>query len=201
MRLLVGLGNPGETYTRNRHNIGFMAADLIVRLHRFSAWRNRFHGSISEGSIDGIKVLMLKPATFMNLSGQAVAAAAAFHKIDGNDIVVLHDDLDLPPGKVRVKRGGGAGGHNGLKSIDAHVGPDYWRVRFGIGHPGHRDAVLPWVLGNFSPTDSPWLSTVLDGVAAHIGVLLGGAPERFMTNLARDGSPANDTAKDPGGAH
>jgi PTH1 family peptidyl-tRNA hydrolase len=186
MRLLVGLGNPGGTYARNRHNIGFMAADEIVRRHDFSAWRSKFQGVIAEGMVDGVKLLVLKPDTFMNLSGQSVAAAAKFHKIALGDIFVLHDDLDLAPGKVRVKQGGGNGGHNGLKSIDAHLGPDYWRIRMGIGHPGHRDAVLSWVLGDFAKADEGWLTAVIGGVDKYLPVLLAGAPERFMTDVARD---------------
>ena len=139
MWLIVGLGNPGGSYARNRHNIGFMAADEIVRRHCFSPWRSKYQGQIAEGTIAGEKVLVLKPETYMNLSGQSVAAAARFHKIPNGNVIALHDEIDLPPGKVRVKKGGGAAGHNGLKSIDAHLGNDYWRVRLGIGHPGDKD--------------------------------------------------------------
>ncbi len=185
MWLLVGLGNPGGSYARNRHNIGFMAADEIVRRHCFSPWRAKFHGLLAEGSIAGEKCLLLKPDTFMNLSGQAVAAAARFHKIGNDHVLVLHDELDLPPGKVRVKTGGGAGGHNGLKSIDAHLGNDYRRVRLGIGHPGDKTLVTPWVLGDFAKADQDWLVPLLDGVADNLSLLLEGNDNGFMTRLAQ----------------
>ena len=185
MRLLVGLGNPGGAYARNRHNIGWMAADEIVRRHSFGSWRSRFHGQLAEGNLAGEKVLVLKPETYMNLSGQAVAAAVRFHKIANGDVLVLHDELDLPPGKVRVKRGGGAGGHNGLKSIDAHLGNDYWRIRLGIGHPGDKTLVTPWVLGDFAKADEAWLAPLLEAVAAQLPLLLGGDENAFMTRLAQ----------------
>jgi PTH1 family peptidyl-tRNA hydrolase len=185
MLLLVGLGNPGGAYARNRHNIGFMAADSIVRRHSFAAWRSKFHGHVAEGSIDGEKALVLKPATFMNLSGQAVAEAARFHKIEPERIIVFHDDLDLLPGKVRVKKAGGAGGHNGLKSIDAHLGNDYWRVRIGIGHPGHKDLVTPWVLSDFAKADELWLPALLDAVATYLPLLAAGNDSGFLTKLAQ----------------
>jgi PTH1 family peptidyl-tRNA hydrolase len=185
MRLLVGLGNPGESYARNRHNIGYLAADHIVRRHSFSGWRSRFQGRLAEGTVAGEKVLVLKPETFMNLSGQAVAAVARFLKILPADIVVVHDELDLRPGKVRVKRGGGAGGHNGLKSIDAHIGSEYLRVRLGIGHPGDKDLVTPWVLSDFAKTDETWLAPLLDAVAVQLPVLLAGDENAFMTRLAQ----------------
>ncbi|HXP96622.1 MAG TPA: aminoacyl-tRNA hydrolase [Telmatospirillum sp.] len=185
MLLLVGLGNPGGTYARNRHNVGFMAADEIVRRHSFAVWRSKFHAHVAEGSVDGEKALVLKPNTYMNLSGQAVAEAARFHKIELNRVIVFHDDLDLAPGKVRVKKGGGAGGHNGLKSIDAHLGNDYWRVRLGIGHPGHKDLVTPWVLGDFAKADALWLTPLLDAVATHLPLLLGGNDGGFMTKVAQ----------------
>ncbi|OIR07991.1 peptidyl-tRNA hydrolase [mine drainage metagenome] len=185
MWLLVGLGNPGGSYARNRHNIGFMAADEIVRRHCFSPWRAKFHGQLAEGAVKGEKCLILKPDTYMNLSGQAVAAAARFHKIGNDHVLVLHDELDLPPGKVRVKTGGGAGGHNGLKSIDAHLGNDYRRVRLGIGHPGDKTLVTPWVLGDFAKADQDWLLPLLDGVAEHLSLLLEGNDTGFMTRLAQ----------------
>ena len=185
MRLLVGLGNPGAVYAHNRHNIGYMAADEIVRRHGFSAWRAKFHGLAAEGTVNGEKLLLLKPGTYMNLSGQSVAAAARFHKIDNGDIVVLHDDLDLLPGKVRIKRGGGAGGHNGLKSIDAHLGNDYWRVRLGIGHPGDKLLVTPWVLGDFAKADETWLEPLLAALAAHLPSLLAGDHSGFLGHLAK----------------
>lgn len=199
MRLLVGLGNPGGTYARNRHNIGFMAADVIVRRHSFAAWRSKFQGQWSEGTIDGEKVAVLKPETYMNLSGQAVAAAARFLKIANSDIVVLHDELDLPPGKVRVKKGGGAGGHNGLKSIDAHLGNDYWRVRLGIGHPGHKDLVTAWVLNDFAKADVSWLIPLLDAVAGELPLLLAGNEGAFMNRLAQAVPAAKSPKPDPSG--
>lgn len=185
MWLIVGLGNPGGPYARNRHNIGFMAADEIVRRHSFSSWRSKHQGQVAEGSVDGEKVLVLKPETYMNLSGRSVAAAARFHKIANANVIVLHDELDLPPAKVRVKKGGGAGGHNGLKSIDAHLGNDYWRVRLGIGHPGDKALVTPWVLSDFAKADQDWLTPLLDTVAKEVFLLFQGNENGFMTRLAQ----------------
>lgn len=184
MRLVVGLGNPGAGYARNRHNIGFMAADELVRRHSFGPWRSKFQGDVADGSIGGEKVLILKPQTYMNLSGQSVAAAARFHKIAVADIVVLHDELDLMPGRVRVKRGGGAGGHNGLKSIDSHLGPDYLRVRLGIGHPGNKDLVTGYVLHDFAKADEAWLDPLLDALAQTMPALLAGDEAGFMNRVA-----------------
>ena len=149
MRLLVGLGNPGARYARNRHNIGFMATDAIARRHGFPTFRSRFKGELADAPIGGERVLLLKPQTFMNDSGESVGDAARFFKIPPDDIVVIHDEIDLRPGKLRVKRGGGNAGHNGLRSIDACLGPDYWRVRIGVGHPGIKELVQPYVLQNF----------------------------------------------------
>lgn len=185
MWLIVGLGNPGGSYAHNRHNIGFMAADEIVRRHSFSSWRSKYQGQAAEGSIGGEKVMVLKPETYMNLSGQSVAAAARFHKIANANIIVLHDELDLPPAKVRVKKGGGAGGHNGLKSIDAHLGNDYWRVRLGIGHPGDKALVTHWVLGDFAKSDQDWLTPLFDAVAKELPLLFQGNENGFMTKLAQ----------------
>jgi PTH1 family peptidyl-tRNA hydrolase len=199
MRLLVGLGNPGDAYARNRHNVGYMAADRIVRRHSFSAWRSKFQGRMAEGSVDGEKVLLLKPETYMNLSGESVAAAVRFHKIDLDQVVVLHDDLDLRPGKARVKRGGGNGGHNGLRSIDAHLGNDYWRVRLGIGHPGDRDLVTPWVLSDFAKSDATWLVPLLDSLAAELPILLAGDVNAFLTRLARAVPHVDEPASDVSG--
>ena len=165
MLLVVGLGNPGPDYARNRHNIGFMAADLLVRRHGFGPWRARFQGETAEGLVGGRKVLLLTPAPYLNLSGQSVGAAARFLKIPVDDVLVLHDELDLPPGRVRVKRGGGAGGHNGLKSIDSHLGAAYRRLRLGIGHPGDKDRVAGYVLSDFAKADTQWLDPLLDAVA------------------------------------
>ena len=186
MRLLVGLGNPGTAYSRNRHNIGFMAADEIVRRHGFSGWKAKFQGVFAEGTIDGEKVLALKPGTFMNLSGQSVGAALAFYKITPEEVFVFHDELDVAPGKIRIKKAGGSGGHNGIKSLDAHIGADYWRVRLGIGHPGHKDLVSPYVLGDFAKADQPWLEAQIDGVARHLPLLLAGNHNDYMSKIAQD---------------
>jgi peptidyl-tRNA hydrolase, PTH1 family len=185
MWLLVGLGNPGTKYANNRHNIGFMAADAIARRHNFSDWKKKFQSEICEGVIAGEKVLLLKPQTFMNLSGQAVQGAASFYKIAPENIVVLFDELDLAPGKLRVKKAGGSGGHNGIKSIDGHMGADYWRVRLGIGHPGDKDMVSPYVLGDFAKADAVWLEKLLDAVAEDAGLLVKPDMEGFMTKVAQ----------------
>lgn len=184
MRLLVGLGNPGTAYSRNRHNIGFMAADEIVRRHGFSGWKSKFQGQLADGTIEGEKVLVLKPGTFMNLSGQSVGAALHFHKIFPEDVFVFYDELDLAPGKMRIKKGGGSGGHNGIKSLDSHITPDYWRIRLGIGHPGHKDRVTGHVLGDFAQADRDWLLKLLDAVADAAALLADGRPEDFMTKVA-----------------
>jgi peptidyl-tRNA hydrolase, PTH1 family len=184
MQLIVGLGNPGDKYARNRHNIGFMAVDAIAARHNFPAFRQKFSGLISEGTIDGERVLLLKPQTFMNASGDSVVAAANFYKLTAAEITVFYDEIDLVPGKVRVKRGGGSGGHNGIRSIDPQVGPDYRRVRLGVGHPGHKDGVMPHVLGDFSKADQEWLVPVLDAVADNTGRLLKGDDNTFMNKLA-----------------
>ncbi|MDF1609690.1 aminoacyl-tRNA hydrolase [Hoeflea sp. YIM 152468] len=165
MLLIAGLGNPGSQYARNRHNVGFMAADAIARRHSFSGFSKKFRGEIAEGTLAGEKVLILKPMTFMNLSGDSVGEAMRFYKIAASDLIVMHDELDLAPGKLRLKIGGGNGGHNGLKSIDAHCGKDYKRLRIGIGHPGHKDRVNPHVLGDFAKSDADWLQPLLDAIA------------------------------------
>ena len=188
MLLWVGLGNPEPSQARHRHNIGFMALDAIARRHGFSPWRQRFKGLIAEGSIAGTKVLALKPLTYMNGSGEAVQPAAAFHKIPPEAICAFHDELDLAPGKVRVKRGGGAAGHNGLRDMQRALGsPEFWRVRLGIGHPGHKDRVTGHVLGNFAKVDD-WLEPLLDAVADAAPLLVqcmaGGKAEEFMTKVA-----------------
>jgi len=185
MKLWVGLGNPEPGMLRQRHNIGFMALDVIALRHGFSPWRQRFKGLAAEGSIGGVKVLGLKPLTYMNASGEAVQAAGAFYKIPAHEITAFHDELDLVPGRLRVKRGGGAAGHNGLRSMDRLLGtPDYWRVRLGIGHPGIKERVLGHVLGDFAKVDLDWLLPLLDGVADHAGLLAADRPEEFMTRLA-----------------
>lgn len=186
MRLVVGLGNPGARYARNRHNIGFMTAEAVARRHGFPAFRSRFKGELAEGSIAGQRRLILCPQTFMNASGEAVLAAMSFYKMPPGDIVVIHDELDLRPGKVRVKRGGGNAGHNGLRSIDAMIGPDYWRIRMGIGHPGIRELVQPYVLQNFTAEEArEWVVPLLDAVAETIPLLLDGQPDAFMSEVAR----------------
>jgi peptidyl-tRNA hydrolase, PTH1 family len=185
MLLLVGLGNPGARYARHRHNIGFMAADAIARAHGVGSWRNRFSSLVSEGRLDAERVLLQKPQAYMNLSGHAVADAARFYKIPLGDIVVCHDEIDLAPGKVRIKTGGGVAGHNGLRDIQRALGtPDYWRVRLGIGHPGHKDRVTGHVLGNFAKVDQPWLDRLLDAVADAAPLLAARKPEEFMTRVA-----------------
>lgn len=174
MHLLVGLGNPGGQYANNRHNIGFMAVDAIHARHGFSPWRSRFSAQISEGRIGDHKVLLAKPSTFMNLSGQAAGEITRFYKIEANDVTAIHDELDLELGRVRIKRGGGHGGHNGLKSLDAHLGKDYRRIRLGIGHPGHRDLVSGYVLKDFPRADEPWVEAVTDEIARSIDLALDG---------------------------
>ncbi len=170
---------------RHRHNIGFMALDTMAIRHGFSPWRQRFKGLCADGIIAGKKILALKPMTYMNASGECVQPAAAFFKIPPEAITVFHDELDLAPGKVRVKRGGGAAGHNGLRSIDAQLGtPDYWRVRLGIGHPGDKARVLSYVLGDFSKPDLDWLLPCLNAVADEAALLASGKPEDFMTRIA-----------------
>jgi len=185
MLLWVGLGNPEPGMARQRHNIGFMALDVIAARHGFGPWRQRFKGLVAEGSVGGVKVLGLKPQTYMNDSGASVQAAAAFFKLEPGDITAFHDELDLVPGKVRVKRGGGAAGHNGLRSMDRMLGsPDYWRVRLGIGHPGAKERVTGHVLGDFAKVDREWLVATLDAVADAAPLLAAGKPEDFMTKVA-----------------
>ena len=187
--MLVGLGNPGSQYEKNRHNIGFMAVDEIVRRHRFSAWRKKFDGLICEAVLGDTKIYALKPQTFMNLSGNAVQALAAFYKIPPENIIVFYDELDLAPGKLRVKLGGGANGHNGLKSIDAHLGKNYWRVRMGIGRPEDKARVTGYVLGDFAKADTLWLDKLLTVIAEEFPLLLQKKDGMFMTNIARAMQP------------
>jgi len=184
MRLLVGLGNPGPRYAGNRHNIGFMAVDAIVRRHSFSSLRERFHGLTAEGTIDGEKVLALAPQTFMNDSGRAVQAAMTFYKLQPADIIVIYDEIDLPLGKVRVKRGGGAGGHNGIRSIDAHIGTDTWRIRMGVDHPGQKELVKAYVLMDFFKEEQPQVQAMLDAVAEAIPLMIAGDDGRFMNKVS-----------------
>jgi PTH1 family peptidyl-tRNA hydrolase len=174
MLLFVGLGNPGRQYARNRHNIGFMALEAIARRHGFPSARARFHGLVSEGTIGGEKVMLLQPQTYMNESGRAVGEAARFHKIPLGDIVVFHDELDLAPAKCRIKIGGGVAGHNGLRSITAHVGNDYKRLRLGIGHPGDKSLVHSYVLNDFAKNETPWVEALCDALADNAALLVKG---------------------------
>lgn len=171
MRLFVGLGNPGSKYAGNRHNIGFAIVDEIARRHGFAPWRRRFQGETAEGTLDRERVILLKPLTYMNESGRSVVEAMQFFKLTEAEIVVFHDELDLPPGKLRIKAGGGHAGHNGLRSIAAHIGSAFRRVRLGIGHPGHKDAVHAYVLNDFAKVERPWLEALRDAVADHAALL------------------------------
>lgn len=184
MLLIVGLGNPGGEYARNRHNIGFMAVEEIARRHRFGPWKKRFQGQTADGTIGSEKILLLEPQTFMNLSGQSVGAAMAFFKLKPEQVIVFHDELDLPPGRLRVKKGGGHGGHNGLRSIDSHIGKDYWRVRMGIGHPGDKNLVSGYVLHDFAKADQPWIDALVDACADSLSLLTEGEAERFMNKVS-----------------
>ncbi len=185
MKLLVGLGNPGTKYARNRHNIGFMALDRIAEQHGLSAWRKRFQGLASDGTIAGERVLLLKPGTYMNESGRAVGEAARFLKIGIADIIVFHDELDLQPGKLRIKVGGGNAGHNGLRSITAHLDNAYTRVRIGIGHPGRKDKVASYVLHDFAKADQDWIDPLLATIADELPSLLTGRQDRFQTAIGQ----------------
>ena len=183
MRLLVGLGNPGARYAGNRHNIGFMVVEAIARRHGIGPWRRRFQGVAAEGPLAGERVILLLPGTFMNDSGFAVAEAAHFYKIDVGDIVVFHDEIDLPPAKVRVKTGGGSAGHNGLRSISSHVGNDYRRVRIGVGHPGVKELVYPYVLGDFAKAERPWVEALCDIIADNAVMIVKGADSAFQNKV------------------
>jgi PTH1 family peptidyl-tRNA hydrolase len=183
MRLFVGLGNPGSRYAGNRHNIGFMAIDEIARAHRAGPWRRRFHGDATEASLGNERVILLKPQTFMNESGRAVAEAARFFKLEPADVVVFHDELDLPPAKLRVKTGGGNAGHNGLRSITAQLGNDYRRVRMGIGHPGDKALVHPYVLSDFFKAEQPWVEDLVRACAEFAPVLAEGQDASFQNKV------------------
>lgn len=183
MRLFVGLGNPGTKYQGNRHNIGFIALDVMARRHGFAPWRRRFQGETSEGTLDGERVVLLKPTTYMNESGRAVGEAMHFFKLTLGDISVFHDELELPPGKIRVKVGGGIAGHNGLRSISAHAGNDYRRVRIGIGHPGVKDLVHAYVLNDFAKAERPRFEALCDIVADNAGLLATGKDATFQNKV------------------
>ena len=184
MKLFVGLGNPGAQYARHRHNVGFMALDKIVDAHSLGTWRKRFHGETAEGTLGGERVVLLKPTTYMNDSGRSVGDAARFLKIPIEDIYVFHDEIDLAPGKLKVKVGGGNAGHNGLRSITAHMGNDYHRVRIGVGHPGAKDAVAHYVLHDFAKVEYAWLDPLLDAMADAAPYLAKGDPARFLSQVA-----------------
>ncbi|POO57916.1 aminoacyl-tRNA hydrolase [Agrobacterium rosae] len=205
MIIIAGLGNPGTQYASNRHNIGFMAVDALQRLSSFSPWSKKFKAEISEGEIAGEKVLLMKPLTFMNLSGESVGEAMRFYKVKTSDIIAIHDELDLVAGRARIKIGGGHGGHNGLKSIDAHCGKDYRRLRLGIGHPGDKDRVNGHVLGDFAKSDKVWLEPLIDAIADNVEMLVKGEDSQLMNKLAlavgvkseieKEAKPAKPTAK------
>ena len=196
MLLLVGLGNPGGVYSRNRHNIGFMAVDEIVRRHSLQPFRTKFNGKLAEGIIGSEKVLILKPSTFMNESGRSVVAAALFYKIRPEDIFVIHDELDLDAGKLRLKAGGGHAGHNGLRSIHAHISEDYRRLRLGIGHPGDKSMVSSHVLKDFAKADFEWLDPLLASIADHIELALDGDDAGFLNKVGLDIKPPKNNKKD-----
>lgn len=189
MKLFVGLGNPGRKYAENRHNIGFMAVDRIAADHGFAPWRARFQGEASEGRLGDDRIVLLKPATFMNLSGQAVGEAMRFYKLEPADVTVFHDELDLAPGKVRVKIGGGHAGHNGLRSLHQHVGEAYGRVRIGIGHPGDKDRVAAYVLSDFAKADEAWIDDLLRGISDGAVALAEGDAARFMNAVSLRTAP------------
>ncbi|WP_171117424.1 aminoacyl-tRNA hydrolase [Ruegeria sp. HKCCA5463] len=189
MKLFVGLGNPGQKYARNRHNIGFMAVERIAEDHGFGPWKSKFQGEISEGRLGSEKILLLKPQTFMNRSGQSVGEAMRFYKLESTDVVVFHDELDLAPGKVRVKAGGGHAGHNGLRSIHDHIGAAYDRVRLGIGHPGRKEMVSAYVLSDFAKSEADWLDDVLRGVSDGVPHLARDDGGKFMNAVALRTAP------------
>lgn len=185
MHILIGQGNPGAKYAGNRHNIGFMTLDAIAEAHGFGPWRNKFQGLASEGSIGGVKLLLLKPETFYNETGRAAAAAAKFYKLDAEDVTVFHDEIDLAPGRLRVKRGGGHSGNNGIRSMMAHLGADVRRIRMGVGHPGDKSRVMPYVLSNFSKADEAWRDALIAACARALPMLITETDERFQSEVMR----------------
>ncbi|MEM8803056.1 MAG: aminoacyl-tRNA hydrolase [Pseudomonadota bacterium] len=197
MKLFVGLGNPGAKYAQNRHNIGFMAVDRIAEDHSFGPWRSKFQGAFSEGRLGSEKVVLLKPETFMNKSGQSVGEAMRFFKLDPADITVFHDEIDLAPGKLRVKSGGGHAGHNGLRSLHGHITEAYDRVRMGVGHPGHKDAVPHYVLKDFAKADRDWLANMLAGVSDGAAYLASGDTGRFQNAVALRLNPPRSSKSEP----
>ena len=197
MIILAGLGNPGAQYAGNRHNIGFMAVDAIQRRHAFSPWSRKFKAEISEGTLGGEKVLLIKPQTFMNLSGESVGEALRFYKLGPESLVAIYDELDLAPGKARIKTGGGHGGHNGIKSLDAHCAREYRRLRLGIGHPGDKARVQGHVLGDFAKSDRDWLEPLLDALADNAEMLVRGEDSQLMNKLALATGGKAEEAKEP----
>ncbi len=197
MLLIVGLGNPGAEYRRHRHNVGFMAVDAIHDRHGFAPWRRRFQGEVSEGTLAGEKTLLLKPLTYMNESGRSVQAAAQFYKLAPADIVVIHDEVDLPPGKTRMKTGGGTAGHNGLRSIGPAIGEGFRRLRIGVGHPGVKEAVPHYVLHDFSREDQAWVEPLLEAIAANAPLLAEGKDPTFANRLHAALNPDEETAGKP----
>ena len=200
MKLLVGLGNPGGKYEQTRHNIGFMALDAVAARHNAAPWRSKFHALLSTMTLGDEKHILLKPQTYMNDSGRAVQGAATFYKLRPRDIIIFHDELDLPAARLRVKTGGGHGGHNGLRSIHTHIGADYKRVRMGIGHPGHKDKVTRYVLHDFTKDEQLWLDVMLAAIATHIPSLLTGQDSRFASDIAqaiKSSKPKQDLSKAP----
>ncbi len=185
MMIFVGQGNPGAKYAGNRHNIGFMVMDEIHTKYSFAPWRSKFESQISEGHIDGDKILLMKPETFYNETGRALSKAAKFYKLDENDITVFHDEIDLAPGRVRIKRGGGHSGNNGLRSIISHIGADVRRVRIGVGHPGDKSMVMPHVLSDFSKADETWVHPLFDALVSSLPQLVAGDDERYQTDVMR----------------
>ena len=195
MQIFVGLGNPGQQHQMNRHNIGFMAVDEIANANSFGPWRSKFQGLFCEGLLGNQRVIILKPSTFMNLSGQSVGELARFYKINSQDITVFHDELDLTPGKCRFKLSGGHAGHNGLKSIHSHIGENYKRIRLGIGHPGQKDMVSKYVLENFSKKEQQWLQKLLKKIAAEAGHLANDASEKFISKISLNSKNENKKEK------
>ncbi|SLN24130.1 aminoacyl-tRNA hydrolase [Roseisalinus antarcticus] len=198
MKLFVGLGNPGPKYARTRHNIGFMAVDRIAADHGFPAFRSKFQGEVAEGRIGSDRIVLLKPMTFMNLSGQSVGEAMRFYKLEPTDITVFHDEIDLAPGKLRAKAGGGHAGHNGLRSIHQHIGPHYDRIRLGVGHPGRKEAVPGYVLHDFAKADEDWLDDLLRGIGDGAPALAAGDAPRFLNAVSLRLNPSRpSTGRSP----
>jgi peptidyl-tRNA hydrolase, PTH1 family len=213
MQLIVGLGNPGKEHAANRHNVGFMAIEAIHARHGFPPWRRRFHGDVAEGALAGEKVLLLKPRTYMNESGVSVGEAVHFYKLGPNQILVIHDEVDLAPGKVRMKAGGGSAGHNGLRSVSGAIGDDYRRLRIGVGHPGVKEMVPIHVLHDFAKADKAWLDPLIEAIADNIGLAVAGKDSTFANRLHEatvpkktkptaddDAKPAKETNMKPAAA-